>query len=141
VPRVQARRARRHRGRPALDSAARVLARGQATTRSVRRRPAWAPRPLAVPVTATGPSVATGLSEATGPTAAIGRTAVRAPLARAASATVVPAQVATAARAQVATVARVQAALAVTRTGQAEAPPTAVRVLVVPVLADRAPAR
>jgi hypothetical protein len=77
----------------------------------------------------------------TGPSAVTAQSAARARLARAASATVVPAQVATAARVQAATVARGQVALAVTRTGQAEAAQTADRVPVVPVQAARAPAR
>jgi hypothetical protein len=55
--------------------------------------------------------------------------------------TVVPAQAATVARVQAATVARAQADLAVTRTGRAQATPTAARVPVVPVLADRVQAR
>jgi hypothetical protein len=89
----------------------------------------------------TGQNAATGQSAATGQTVATGRTAARAPLPRVASVTVVPAQVATVARVPAATVARVQADLAVTRTGQAQAPPTAARVPVVPVLADRVRAR
>jgi hypothetical protein len=68
------------RGRPAPASVARDLVRGQATTRSARRRPAWAPlaiastgpRLLTVPRAPTGPSAPTGRNAPTGSSAATG---------------------------------------------------------------------
>jgi hypothetical protein len=74
---------------------------------------------------------------------ATGQTAVRAPLARAASAIVivVPAQAATVARVPVVTVARVPVARVVTRTDPAQVPLTADRVPAARVPAARAPAR
>jgi hypothetical protein len=74
---------------------------------------------------------------------ATGQTAVRAPLARAASAIVIVARVpvVTVARVPVVTVARVPVARVVTRTDPAQAPLTADRVPAARVPAARAPAR
>jgi hypothetical protein len=67
--------------RPVLVSVARARARGLVTTRSVRRRPAWAPR-LAVPAWASATETVT-VTEESAATAATAATVVRVPACRA----------------------------------------------------------